>query len=240
MEFANKIVVITGANRGIGLAVTKQFLQQGATVIGLVRNRESFPQEEWRDGLQLIECDLTREESIVQAVKELRGYTGKVDILVNNAGVVGTGSFAMMPMKEVRRIFEVNVFGTMAFTQRILRFMLKEGGSIINLSSMHDSMYEPGISIYAATKAVISSWTRTLARELGDYKIRVNAVCPGNTDTDMVASADPQAIEKMMETQIMKRLGKPEEIATAILFLASEKSGFMTGSLLRMDGGHYV
>lgn len=244
MEFTDKKVVVTGANRGIGLAITRQFLEGGATVIGFVRTKESFPKELleiWKEKLILVECDISREESIAEASKALRTITRKVDILVNNAGVLVLGKFAMMSLNDIRRTYEVNVFGTMAVTQRLLRFMIKDGGAIINISSMMDSVHEQGTGIYASTKAAISSWTKSLAKELGVYRIRVNAVCPGNTETNMLMkNTSQQAVDGMTEKQVIQRFAKPEEIADAVVFLASDKAGFMTGSLLRVDGGFYA
>lgn len=243
MRFIDKKAVVTGANRGLGFTLARQFLEEGAEVYALVREKNRFSTEgieHYAEKLHVLECDLENEESIAAATKELRKFTKNIDILVNNAGVLIPGTFSMMSMDLIRKVYEVNVFGTMAITQKLLRLMIKKGGAIINISSMMDSSYEQGISIYASTKAAISSWTKTLAKELGSFGIRVNAVCPGNMDTDMIRNAESrEAVQAMVDHQIIPRLAKTEEVAKAVLFAASEEASFMTGSLLRVDGGYY-
>lgn len=243
----DKVAVMTGAAGGIGFETVKLFSKNHARVFGIVRSRtDEFAEKveclnaEGAD-ITVLECDLSKNEDIVNTVKRLRSCTKTVDILVNNAGVVGdTAAFNMLSMDRIKEVFEINFFAMTTFTQYVSRMMFKKttpGGSIVNVSSVSAMLGAPANYMYASSKAAILGATKELAIELGKYNIRVNAVAPGVTDTKMLNQMTEELKQDTLNSSIMKRLAKPEEIANAILFLASDMSSYITGQVLRVDGG---
>ena len=165
----------------------------------------------------------------------------KIDILVNNAGMVSKNAlFQMTSIGTMKNVFEVNFFSQMLITQYILKKMLKQkNGSIVNIASIAGIDGKPGQMEYGASKAALISATKTLANELSIYGIRVNAVAPGVTETSMIDGMDMELLKTSVDRTMMKRVGKPEEIAEVVSFLASEKASYITGQILRVDGGIY-
>ena len=160
------------------------------------------------------------------------------DILVNNAGIAHGGIFQMTSINDMRRIFEVNVFGTVAVTQSIARLMIrKKYGSIINISSTAAHLPDRGTMTYGASKAALTRITQSLSQELGVYGIRANAIAPGITETDMAKQMDEQAKERLIQASALKKIAQPDDIANVALFLASDLSSHMTGQVLTVDGG---
>lgn len=242
-----KVAVITGAAGGIGSETVKLFSKNHARVFGVVRSRtDEFAEEveslnaEGAD-ITILECDLSKTENIMDAVKKLRSYTKTVDILVNNAGVVGdTAAFNMLSMDRIKEVFEINFFAMTAFTQYVSRMMFRKtapGGSVVNVSSVSAILGAPANYMYASSKSAMIGATKELAIELGKYNIRVNAVAPGVTDTKMLNQMTEELKQDTLSNSIMKRLARPEEIANTILFLASDMSSYITGQVLRVDGG---
>jgi 3-oxoacyl-[acyl-carrier protein] reductase len=162
-----------------------------------------------------------------------------VDVLVNNAGITYNALFQMTSMEKMREVFEVNFFAQVAFTQYIVRLMARQkSGSVINISSSAAIDANPGRSAYGASKAAVICMTRAMAHELAEQNIRANAIAPGITDTDMVeASMSQETIAATVAQTRLKRMGKPSDIADAAVFLASDLSSYVTGEILRVDGG---
>lgn len=245
MLLENKTAVITGCNRGIGKAILERFASNGADVFAVVRKEteefSAFAQElEKKYSVKIIPvyAELTEEESIRAAAKQIIGEKIPIDILVCNAGVsLPLNSLAMTKMETIREVFQINLFSQMLLTQLIARNMMRnKKGSIIYISS--SAAYDGGANIeYSASKAAIIGEVRRLALEYGPFNIRVNAIAPGLTETDMGNSMDKEDEEIALSMNIMKRKGKPEEIADAVMFLASDMSTFMTAQVLRVDGG---
>ena len=240
-----KNAVITGAAGGLGLATLELFCKHHATVYAFVRTvRDDFQSkvdELKAAGAQIhvILCDFQSEESISAAVKALTAQTKQIDVLVNNAGAVAeSSSFQMTGIAKMKQIFDVNFFGQTVLTQYISRLMArKKSGSIVNISSIAALDGTPGQYEYVCSKAAVVGATRQLAIELGGNGIRVNAVAPGITETKMAANIAQELHSETLQRCIMKRMAKPIEIANAVLFLASELSGYITGQVLRVDGG---
>lgn len=245
MLLEGKTAVITGCNRGIGRAILERMAAEGSSIFALVR-REDPAFAEYCSALaegrgvdiQIVCADFRDEAEVTAAAKDILRTKRRIDILVNNIGMaLPQRMLAMTPMSAVRESFQVNVFSGLLFTQLISKNMVRNRqGSIVFLSS--SAAFDGGANIeYSAGKAAVLGAVRRLAVELGGFGIRVNAIAPGLTDTDMggITSEEVKAIA--MSRNVMKRLGKPEEIADAAVFLASELSRFMTGQTLRVDGG---
>jgi 3-oxoacyl-[acyl-carrier protein] reductase len=185
--------------------------------------------------------DMTDREAMLGAVKTIRSSGASVDCLVNNAGVTHNALFEMSKEDDLRRVMEINFFSVYFFTQYIVRLMRKSGGSIVNISSVVGSDGHRGQSAYGASKAAVDTLTKTLSQELSGRGIRANAVAPGMTETDMVTTLSDatrdNAIHEVAELVPMGRFGRPEEIADVALFLASDCSSFITGQIIRADGG---
>lgn len=242
----NRCAVVTGCSRGIGRAILELFAREGADVWACTRSRteefEAYAGElARRCGVRVtpVPFDLAEPEQVKSAMTSILAGRGRVDILVNDAGVVPEKRlFQMAPIEEMRRTFEVNFFGTMLVTQYVSRHMAKRGtGSIVNIASVAGLDGDPAELDYVASKAAMIGATKKLAIELGAHGIRVNAVAPGLTDTEMARGMRAELMQATVDRTIMRRLGRPEEIAAATLFLASSMSSFVTGQVLRVDGG---
>ena len=183
--------------------------------------------------------DFSEIDQIKTGVKTILSEKGTIDILINNAGVIFTSLFQMTSIDKMKEIFNTNYFSQMLFTQLLVRSMVRQGsGSIVNISSSAAIEGNEGRTAYAASKAAIIASTKVMAKELASNNIRVNAVAPGLTETDMMIESTPEdALETTLRRTCMKRVGRPEEIANVVLFLSSDLSSYMTGQVLRVDGG---
>ena len=162
-----------------------------------------------------------------------------IDVLVNNAGIIFTALFQMTSANKIKEVFDINFFSPMILTQNISRIMARQkSGSIINVSSSTAIEGNEGFTAYAASKAALICSTKVMAKELGAYNIRVNAIAPGLTETDMMRGSTPDnVLANTLQRTCLKRVGRPEEIANAVLFLSCDLSSYMTGQVLRIDGG---
>lgn len=244
-----KNIVITGANRGIGLAITKACAQSGANIWACMR---SEPGQELLDcfhkleidhqiWIHVVELDVSREESIQNAKDSILQDRIPISGIVNNAGITGEKKlFSMTSMQEIKDVFETNFFGPMLFTQKLIKNMMKyRQGSIVNISSVAALDGEPAQFGYVSSKAALIGATKKLASELGQFGIRVNAVAPGMTDTEMVQKMSEELREKTLDRTVLHRLARPEEIAKTVVYLLSDNSNFITGQILRVDGGGF-
>jgi 3-oxoacyl-[acyl-carrier protein] reductase len=188
--------------------------------------------------IKSIPLDLANEESIKAASRTILSQAETLDVLVNNAGVASGGLFQMTSIAEMRKVFEVNFFAQLLFTQAIARKMTKQkAGSIINISSTAALLADPGTLAYGSSKAAFARATQSLATELGAFNIRVNAIAPGITRTNMFDQMSAQARETLINRAALKRPAEPQDVANAALFLASDRSTFITGQVIRVDGG---
>lgn len=237
--------VITGCNRGIGKAILEAFAKNGANVFAVVRKEsEEFTKycqqlmEQYGVSIIPVYVDFQKEEQVKEGAKKILSYKKPIDVLVNNAGVARPLSmFTMTKMETIKEVFEVNFFSQLFFTQLIAKNMMRnKKGSVIFISS--SAAFDGGANIeYSASKAAVVGAVRRLAVELGNYGIRVNAIAPGLTATDMGNSMSEEDEKLALGMNIMKRKGKPEEIADAAVFLGSDMASFITAQVLRVDGG---
>ena len=245
MLLTGKNVVLTGANRGIGASMLEVFAANGANIWACARRSNEVFEARLQAlagdyGVQIfpVYMDLSDEDSVKAAARGIVAAAKQVDVLVNNAGAIFTALFQMTPMARMKEMFDVNFFSQTAFTQAIVKAMLKGGGSIVNLSSSAAIEGNEGRVAYAASKSAMITFTKVIARELARYNIRANAIAPGLTQTEMMeSSTSADGMQQTLQRIAMGRVGRPEEIANVALFLASDLSSYMTGQVLRADGG---
>lgn len=243
-----KVALITGCDQGIGLAICKEFVSQGATVYANVLKETSIEKiltccKNMHGKVVPVCFDITNKPSIMECIKKIKKeQNGKLDILVNNAGVKQDGLVEMIDDNNMGLMLDVNVVGTVHMTQAALKLMKKNenGGAIINISSIVGLRGNVGQSIYGATKGAVASLTKSWAKEFVSNKIRVNAVAPGSIDTDMFYAMNERDISESINAIGMKRLGKPEEVASVVLFLASDMSSYVTGEIIGVNGGLFM
>lgn len=240
-----KTAFITGTNRGLGKAFVEEFAKNGANVIAHARRETPEFVAFCKDvaaisGVEVrpVFFDLADVLAMRETVREMVVSRKTIDVLVNNAGVTDNALFQMSSEKMLRNEFEVNVFAPFILTQYLLKIMLRNGhGSIVNVSSISGLRGDVGRSVYGMTKAAIVSLTKSLAAELGRKGIRVNAVAPGFIETDMMSSMTEDVVRRNLEQSRLGRIGKPDEVAKLVVFLASDESSYVTGEIVRVDGG---
>jgi len=244
MRLKDKVAIITGGSRGIGYATADKFLKEGATVILAASTQESADRavaklkEKYPEGtIAGISPNLASLESVRQAFKETTSRYGCVDILINNAGVSESTPFMSYTEETFDKVMDLNVKGVFNATRVAAECMVARGkGVILSTSSMVSISGQPSGFAYPASKFAVNGLTVSLARELGPKGIRVNAVAPGITETDMMKAVPKDVIDPMIERIPLRRLGQPEDIANAFLFLASEEASYITGVVLSVDG----
>ncbi len=243
----HKICLVTGANRGIGAATVRRFAEEGAIVYANARTPKSIDKicEEqsslYNTKIIPIYFDVRDDEAVKKAFVSIRKETGRLDVLVNNAGIMKDYLIGMISKDVMQELFETNVFATMNVLQLAAKLMMfQKGGSIINLSSIVGIEGNPGQLVYSATKGAVIAITKTAAKELASYGIRVNSVAPGMIDTDMFRSIGKEKVNKYIDNIGFKRLGTPEEVADTITYLASDMSRYVTGEIIGVNGGTII
>ena len=245
-KLAGKVALVTGASKGIGASIAEHLASEGASVVVNYASSKSgadaVVQRITEKGGRAIavKADVSKPQDIVNLLAETRSAFGKLDVLVNNAGVYEFAPLESINTDHVRRQFDLNVFGVLFTTQEAVKLMGSEGGSIINISSIASTLAGPNTSVYSATKAAVDAVTKSLAKELGARHIRVNAINPGMVLTDGVKAAGLEEGEfrKQIEARTpLGRVGQPDDIASAAVFLASQDSSWITGETLVIAGG---
>ena len=246
MLIQSKTAVITGCNRGIGKKILEVFSANGATIFACVRNvSEEFKtfanemEKKFNNKIIPIQFDLNDEEQVKKAANNILSSNSPIDILVNNAATIYTALFQMTSIKKLKETFETDFFSQTLFTQYILKSMIKKkSGSILYISSSSALDGNEGRSAYSSAKAATIAQAKALSREVGMYNIRVNAIAPGLTDTDMMKENTPKEIVNEVASRTsLGRIANPQEIANAALFLSSDLSSYITGQVIRVDGG---
>ena len=241
-----KNAIITGARRGIGRATVEVFAKYGANVWACARKPDTDFEQDMKNiaekyDIQIwpVYYDVVDNEQVKQAIQAIRKQKIMVDALVNVAGIAEVStSFQMTPLDKMKRVFDVNFYAVTLLIQYVSRLMTKQNsGSIVNIASIAGLDGTPAQYEYAASKAAIIGGTKNLAREFAGNNIRVNSVAPGMIETDMGAQIDEALKNEILSKTMMKRMGKPEEIANVAAFLASDLSSYMTGQVIRVDGG---
>lgn len=250
MRFEGKVAVVTGASSGIGRATAIAFAREGAAVVIVDKNREWGEevareiQEQGGDALY-VHTDITQETEVQAMVQDVTGHWGRLDILVNNAGIYYQADVIHTPWDVWNSVLAVNLTGAFLCTKYAVPAMVRGGGgAVINVASEAALVGIKGQVAYNVSKGGMIALTRSCAVDLAGQGIRVNCVCPGTTDTPLVREAvnrapDPSAARRALEeVRPLNRLGTPEEIASAVLYLASSEAGYATGAILSVDGGY--
>jgi 3-oxoacyl-[acyl-carrier protein] reductase len=246
MLLNGKTAIVTGSNRGIGKAVIELFARQGCALYACARKpSDAFSahlealRAETGARIEPVYFDLADAEQVKAGIRQINAAKEPIHILVNNAGAIATAPFMMTSEVVMRSMFDVNFLAQISLAQVIARGMARQkSGSIINISSSAAIEGNEGRTAYAAAKGALLTATKVMARELGPANVRVNAVAPGLTQTDMMTgSTQAESINATIARTALRRVGDPAEIAAAILFLASDLSSYMTGQVLRVDGG---
>jgi len=234
-----KTAFVTGGTRGIGLSITRALSAQGYMVAaGYCRNDAAAMKTKEECGAEVIKCDLSCDGSAALLAKRALDVLGHVDVLVNNAAVSYTELFQCMTEQQIHELYQVNLFGTTETTRFLLPDMLKrKSGCIINIASVWGEVGASCEVDYSATKGAVISFTKALAKEVGLSGIRVNCVSPGVIRTDMNSHLSEEDINALAEETPLGRIGRPEEVAAAVCWLASDASSFVTGQVFPINGG---
>ncbi|HLD29981.1 MAG TPA: 3-oxoacyl-[acyl-carrier-protein] reductase [bacterium] len=241
MTLKDRIAIVTGGGQGIGKEIAKKLSAAGAKVIIADINEEQVKQTAGELGIDGIALDVSRLEDAEKAFGSLLDKYGRLDILINNAGITRDNLTLRMSEKEWDQVIQVNLKGTFNCCKAAMKPMLKQrSGTIVNVASVIGQIGNPGQANYAASKAGVIALTKTLAKELSSRCIRVNAVAPGFIRTKMTDVLPDEIKNKMLETIPLKRFGEPEDVANLVLFLAGEDSGYITGQVIRVDGGMVI
>jgi 3-oxoacyl-[acyl-carrier protein] reductase len=247
MTLAGQVAVVTGASRGIGRAIALSLARAGAYVVLNYRGNQTAADaslaaivEQGGRG-ELSRFDVANESEIEQAVKKIVDGHNKIDILVNNAGVTADNLLMRISAVDWEQVIGTNLKGTILCTKVVSRHMIRQrSGRILNMSSAAGQMGNAGQSLYAASKAGIIGFTKTIARELASRNVTANVIAPGFIETDMTAKLSEQQREKSVQLIPLGRFGTCQEVADMVVFLAGEKAGYITGQVFSINGGLYM
>ena len=244
MQLTGKTAIVTGGSRGIGRAAALTLAEAGADVAVIYAGNTAAAEEtvrlieeKGRKGLA-IQCDVADEAAVTAMVKDVKKELGRIDILVNNAGITRDGLLMIMKEADWQAVLDTNLTGAFHCTKAVTRLMMKQrSGSIINITSVVGETGNAGQANYVAAKAGLIGFTKSVAKELASRNIRCNAIAPGCIETDMTAVLGEDTVDAMIKTIPMGRVAQPEEVAKAVLFLASDDASYITGQTLNVDGG---
>ncbi|MGI9565491.1 MAG: SDR family NAD(P)-dependent oxidoreductase [Nitrosopumilus sp.] len=247
MRLTDKVVIVTGASSDIGKGIVKRFIEEEAKVILIARNLEELEKTRKEVGSEQltasISCDLTEESQVLQSVNQIMDTYGKIDVLVNNAGAINDPvHFHEMQNSDIKKLIDVNLFGVFHITKAVLSKMSDvKSGAIVNIGSIagERAIQRVHLAVYSSTKAAISMFTKAIAVEYARKNVRCNCVNPGIINSGMIKSylEDPQARKVLEDRLPLARIGEPEDVANAALYLASDEASWVTGTILNVDGG---
>ncbi len=246
-DLTGKVAVVTGGSRGIGRSVSVALADAGAHVLVNYRSNADAAEETLQEikeragSAELVQFDVADPDAVDSAIKDAAKRHGRLDILVNNAGISIDQLLLRVSAKDLETTWATNVNGALFCAKACIRPMMKaKWGRIINLSSVVAESGNPGQVVYSSSKAAILGMTRTLAREYASRGITVNAVAPGFIETDMTSALPEAAKVGIIDQTPLGRIGRPEEVAAAVVFLASEEASYITGQVVRVNGGMHV
>lgn len=243
-DFTDQVVCVTGAGQGIGASVATAFAAQNATVVVADIDEDAAAETvteleaEYDADALAVAVDVGAYEQARAMVDTAVAEFGGLDVLVNNAGVAGTEQFIDSDPEDWQQKLGVSLFGTLNCTHAALPELLDRDGVVVNYASSSYRGNDPGLSVYGAAKAANRSFTKTLAKEVGDRGVRVNCVCPGTVRTPATEEFVEKYEEKMIDSYALDRIGEPEDVARAVIFLASDAADWITGETLHVDGGY--
>jgi len=243
VDLSDQVAIITGAGRGLGRVIAEDMAASGAKVVCIDLSTEMLADTveavTFAGGVaEAVACDVTDSDRVNEVVKEVLAKWGRIDVLVNNAGITQDNVLVRMKDEQWDSVININLRGTFLFTRAVARPMMKaRSGRIINMASVSGLMGNPGQVNYSASKAGVIGLTRTVSRELAGRNVTVNAVAPGFIATEMTAKMGKEILEQARQQIPLGRLGDPQDIADAVLFLASDAANFITGLTLTVDGG---
>lgn len=240
----DKVAVVTGGTRGIGFETVRTFLENNAKVVLFGSRKDTVEAalrklKEENDNYEVFGLwpNLSSDEEVKEAYNTIKEKYGKIDILINNAGLSSSTPLENYTDEDYDKIMDLNLKAVFICSKNVIPYMdLEKGGSIVNTSSMVSIYGQPSGCLYPTSKFAVNGLTKSLSRELAPKNIRVNAVAPGVTETDMVANLPKEVIEPLIKTIPLGRIGKPRDIANAFLFLASDMASYITGEILQVDG----
>jgi len=244
MKLSGKVALVTGGGKGIGRAISFALAKEGAKVCVNYLHSKTAAEEVVKrikeKGGEAIshKADVSKLEEVNRGVEELNKKFGRIDILINNAGLNIDKYLMIMNEEEWDKVIDVNLKGTFNCSKAVSRVMIgQRSGNIVNISSVSAISGTAGQTNYSAAKGGMISFTKSLARELAPFGIRVNALAPGLIDTEMIKKMSKKMLNQVLEITPLKRVGTPEEVAKVVIFLVSEEAGYITGQVIRVDGG---
>ena len=231
----NRVIVITGARKGIGKELSEYYLNKDDIVIGCSRGEGTIEHKNYRHFV----LDVSDEKAVIKMIRSIKKEFRRIDVLLNNAGIASMNHFLTTPLQTVQNMFATNFFGTFIFSREVSKVMMKQKfGRIVNYTTVASALRLDGEAIYAASKSAIENFTQTIAKEVASYGITVNAIGPTPVETDLIKTVPKNKIQELLEKQAIKRFGNFEDIKNVIDFFISEKSNFITGQVIYLGGVH--
>lgn len=229
------VIVITGTRKGIGNDLANYYLEKGFVVAGCSRKKSSIEHKNYRH----FTLDVANESLVKNMVNSIKKEFGKIDALINNAGIASLNHSLTTPYDTIKSIFETNMFGTFLFIREVAKIMIrKKYGRIINFSTVAAGIRLEGEASYAASKAAVANFTQTVAKELGEFGITVNAIAPTPVKTDLIKNVPKDKLDKLFDFQAIKRFGTFDDIKNLIDFFIKDESNFITGQVVYLGGVH--